>query len=189
MNYGKHICKTLKAIRSEIASANGIDYTPIKCDHKGDCAGTCPACESEMRWLERQLINRKSLGKAVAIVGLSLALSGTAYAATPQNKKNLPQRPVRPGGSGGMNRPPQRTAGVVRRPEQPKDPIRPIPPGKGRPPKKDNNTTNSDSIYTTVDHAATFPGGDEALGLFIKQHLSVPESILAPIKEKNGIFK
>ena len=74
MNYGKHICKTLKAIRSEIASANEIEYTPIECHHKGDCAGTCPACESEMRWLERQLRNRQALGKAVTIAGLSVAL-------------------------------------------------------------------------------------------------------------------
>ena len=55
MKQGKKICETLKAIRSEIASANEIEYTPIKCTHKGDCAGTCPACESETRWLERQL--------------------------------------------------------------------------------------------------------------------------------------
>ncbi len=67
MRAGKKICETLKAIRSEIASANEIEYTPIKCNHKGDCAGTCPACESETRWLERQLRLRHALGKAVTI--------------------------------------------------------------------------------------------------------------------------
>ena len=73
MKKGKKICETLKAIRSEIASANEIDYTPAECHHEGDCAGTCPKCESETRWLERQLRNRQALGKAVAIAGLSLA--------------------------------------------------------------------------------------------------------------------
>ena len=64
----------MKAIRSEIASANEIDYQPTECTHEGECAGTCPKCESEMRWLERQLRNRQALGKAVTIAGLGVAL-------------------------------------------------------------------------------------------------------------------
>lgn len=74
MKQGKHICETLKAIRRDIAEANEIDYQPNECTHKGDCAGTCPACENETRWLERQLRNRQALGKAVTIAGLSVAL-------------------------------------------------------------------------------------------------------------------
>ncbi|MBQ9584549.1 MAG: hypothetical protein IJR20_00950 [Muribaculaceae bacterium] len=74
MEFGKQICETLKAIRSEIASANDIDYSPTECNHEGECAGTCPKCESEMRWLEKQLRNRQALGKAVTIAGLSVAL-------------------------------------------------------------------------------------------------------------------
>ena len=93
MEQGKHICETLKDIRKEIAQANDIAYTPIECTHESDCAGTCPACESEMRWLERQLKRRHSLGKAVIVAGLSLALSGVATA-TPSTvpsdrKKNV----------------------------------------------------------------------------------------------------
>ena len=60
MKQGKQICDRLKAIRSEIAQANEIDYTPIECDHQGDCDGTCPACEKETRWLERQLRLRQA---------------------------------------------------------------------------------------------------------------------------------
>ena len=33
---GKEICKNLKAIRQNIADANGIEYTPAICNHKGD---------------------------------------------------------------------------------------------------------------------------------------------------------
>jgi len=78
MKRGKQICETLRGIRSEIAQANEIDYTPRECHHEGDCAGTCPACESEMRWLEGQLRLRHSLGKAVTIAGLSLGMASLA---------------------------------------------------------------------------------------------------------------
>ncbi len=114
MKQGKHICNTLKAIRSEIASANEIDYTPTPCDHEGDCAGTCPACESEMRWIERQLRTRKALGKAVTIAGVSMALSlaTSAAAQSPtsggQKRKTEAPKPKKPDE--------RRTAGVVRRP-------------------------------------------------------------------------
>lgn len=74
MKRGKKICETLKGIRHDIAVANEIDYKPTECTHKGDCAGTCPKCESETRWLERQLRARQALGKAVTIAGLSVAL-------------------------------------------------------------------------------------------------------------------
>ena len=74
MRRGKKICETLKAIRHDIAVANEIDYQPTECTHEGDCAGTCPNCESETRWLERQLRSRQALGKAVTIAGLSVAL-------------------------------------------------------------------------------------------------------------------
>lgn len=74
MKQGKHICETLKSIRSEIANANDIDYSPTECTHEGDCAGTCPKCESETRWLERQLRARQAMGKAVTIAGFSVAL-------------------------------------------------------------------------------------------------------------------
>lgn len=72
MRLGKHICETLKGIRREIAEANEIDYSPTPCTHEGDCAGTCPSCEQETRWIESQLQLRQSLGKAVTIAGLSL---------------------------------------------------------------------------------------------------------------------
>ena len=74
MKLGKRICETLKGIRRDIAVANEIDYQPTECTHEGDCAGTCPKCESETRWLERQLRTRQALGKAVTIAGLSVAL-------------------------------------------------------------------------------------------------------------------
>ena len=75
MERGKHICNTLKEVRMQVAKANDIKYAPTECHHEGDCAGTCPKCEAEVRWLERQLQLRRQLGKAVAIVGVSAGLA------------------------------------------------------------------------------------------------------------------
>ena len=75
MYKGKHTCETLKSIRKQIADANDIPYEPRVCTHKGDCMGTCPACESEMRYIENQLNIRKMAGKAVKIVGLATVMT------------------------------------------------------------------------------------------------------------------
>ena len=75
MYKGKSTCETLKSIRKQIADANEIPYEPRVCTHKGDCMGTCPACESEMRYIENQLNIRKMAGKAVKIVGLATVMT------------------------------------------------------------------------------------------------------------------
>ena len=59
----------------QVAKANDIKYAPTECHHEGDCAGTCPKCEAEVRWLEQQLQLRRQLGKAVAVVGVSMGLA------------------------------------------------------------------------------------------------------------------
>ena len=93
MKHGKHICNTLKAIRLDIARTNGIKYEPRECHHEGDCSGTCPACESEMRYLEREIARRRSNGKAALIAGVSLGLM--SFTATSCNQLNK-------GGNGGL---------------------------------------------------------------------------------------
>ena len=75
MYKGKSTCETLKSIRKQIADANEIPYEPVVCTHKGDCMGTCPACESEMRYIDNQLNIRKMAGKAVKIVGLATVMT------------------------------------------------------------------------------------------------------------------
>ena len=51
MKRGKQICKQLKAVRQRIADENGIPLSVEECTHKGDCRGTCPRCEAEVRYL------------------------------------------------------------------------------------------------------------------------------------------
>ncbi len=74
MTKGKAICKVLKDIRKQVADANDIEYEPRECNHQGECQGTCPACEREVSYIEKQLDIRRQLGKAVTIVGLSAGL-------------------------------------------------------------------------------------------------------------------
>lgn len=82
MAKGKDVCEELKRIRKQIADTNEIDYNPHPCTHEGDCMGTCPACEQEVRYLTHQLDKRRSLGKAVSIVGIATCLTAMAPALT-----------------------------------------------------------------------------------------------------------
>ena len=71
---GRNICDTLKAIRKQIADANGIDYSPEECNYKGECMGTCPKCEQDVRDLEYELHLRKMAGKAIKVAGIAAGL-------------------------------------------------------------------------------------------------------------------
>ena len=70
---GKDKCQILKEIRRQIAEENDIEWVVSECSHKGECKGTCPKCESEVRKLERELSLRRRIGKSVAIAGISAA--------------------------------------------------------------------------------------------------------------------
>ena len=82
MAKGKSTCKLLKSIRQQIADANGISYQPKECHHKGDCAGTCPACEAEIRYLERELKARKGNGFGMKVAGIAAGICATVMPMT-----------------------------------------------------------------------------------------------------------
>ena len=99
MTKGKSTCKLLKDIRQQIADANGISYQPKECHHKGDCAGTCPACEEEIRYLERELKARKGNGFGMKVAGIAAGICATVMPMTaaaqgvkPDSTSNLPVR-------------------------------------------------------------------------------------------------
>ena len=73
--YGKEKCRILKKIRAEIAKHNEIEWVVSECQHQGDCKGTCPKCEQEVRELEAALARREALGKTVAVVGISASIA------------------------------------------------------------------------------------------------------------------
>ncbi|WP_455083198.1 carboxypeptidase-like regulatory domain-containing protein [Prevotella aurantiaca] len=74
MNKGKSTCKVLKAIRQKIADANGISYSPNECHYEGECKGTCPKCEAEVRYLEDELKRKGRNGFAIKVGGIAAGL-------------------------------------------------------------------------------------------------------------------
>ena len=92
MARGKQTCRILKEIRRQIAEANDIVFATSECRYKGDCLGTCPKCEAEVRYLERQLRARSLAGKAVAVAGISAGLvlmAGCGGSSAPPPDKEL----------------------------------------------------------------------------------------------------
>ncbi len=75
MKRGKKICGELKKIRRRIANENGIKMDIPECTYEGECRGTCPRCEWEVKYLEKTLFERMKLGKIATISGLALTLS------------------------------------------------------------------------------------------------------------------
>lgn len=89
MKRGKQTCKILKEIRKQIAAENDIKLVIEECIYQGDCIGTCPKCEEEVRYLERELEKRQRMGKAAIVAGLSVGLLGTSQLAVAQQPDTL----------------------------------------------------------------------------------------------------
>ena len=77
MDKGRTICKVLKDVRQKIATENGISYHPEECHHKGECTGTCPGCEKEIRYLEEQLKNKQHSGLGLKVAGIAAGVCVT----------------------------------------------------------------------------------------------------------------
>ncbi len=93
MEKGKRICEALKALRKRIADANDIPYEVEECTHKGDCPGTCPKCEAELRYLMEAIDKREQEGKPVVLDGImSEEELRKAFSIIPA-EENLPENP------------------------------------------------------------------------------------------------
>lgn len=92
MNHGKDICNELKAVRQSIAKENGIPFETEECTYQGECHGTCPRCEAELRQLETALAGRLSMGKVATVAGLMLSLAAGAQAQ--EVKATVPQQSI-----------------------------------------------------------------------------------------------
>lgn len=158
MSKGKSICSVLKTIRKQVADANGIKYEPRVCHYQGDCLGTCPACEAEVRYLEQQLDMRRQLGKAVAIVGISAGL--TALTACGSASKVVKENDA-------AN---DNTEHVLK-------------VGKGGTEIKAPTTSTANDVFGIVEQMPQFRGGDRELQAFLAANLRYPtECMLKGIK-------
>lgn len=101
MEKGKATCNILKDIRQKIADANGIAYAPHECHHEGDCPGTCPACEAEIRYLEEELAarhhngwNAKVAGLAAGVCAMVMPLTSCTRQSTPSSQQQNASAPT-----------------------------------------------------------------------------------------------
>ena len=181
MNRGKTICNALKAVRQQIADSNDIAYSPTECHHEGECAGTCPKCEQEMRYLEQQLDIRRAMGKAVSVVGISVGLAALTSCRT--HKTNIDKEPL--AGDVAIEVPSRqdleikdRTEGIVRiYPDQEEQdsvnacelaPIATI----------NDSITGEENIFGDIDQEMpTFQGGQSDLIRYLEEHVVIPPSV------------
>ena len=100
---GKDKCRILKQIRKEIADANDIPFITENCEYQGECTGTCPKCEADLRYLEMQLDKRKRKSLSIMVAGMSL-LAGVSMTGCEKIEPILPghKEEVDPGDIMGM---------------------------------------------------------------------------------------
>ena len=177
MARGKQTCKILKEIRRQIAEANDIELVTSECRYKGDCLGSCPKCEAEVRYLEQQLRVRSLAGKAVALAGISagmILMSGCSGTSSNNNKVEELENIV-------FNI--EETEDTIEEGELPAiedtvilkkgeiDDAELVVAGEIFDPEQ------GDKVYEAiVDVRPTFSGGDEKLMEWISQHLQYPQN-------------
>lgn len=75
---GKRKCSLLKSIRCKIAEQNGIEFSTPECTFQGECRGTCPKCEEELRYLTEELKKMRRSGGRVAVAGIAATMIATS---------------------------------------------------------------------------------------------------------------
>lgn len=197
MKYGKRVCFSLKQVRKQIADANEISFEVTECKHQGDCHGTCPKCEAELRYIENQLSLRRAAGMAVTVVGLSLGVATTfSSCAAPQSPKEtdeptikdlelekneeyildgdiIEQLPESEQTEASSNI--QNSLKDIDIPFCGEEEILPPYREEIKPSKIDDD--GDDTVFMVVDEYPEFPGGDSALMLYISKYLIIPSEI------------
>ena len=195
MARGKQACKILKEIRRQIAEANGIEFITSECRYKGDCLGTCPKCEAEVRYLEQQLRARSLAGKAIALAGISagmILMSGCSGTSSNQSSVTLTEDSTKVVDSSdyegeideecllSKNRDTifnsETEVSGIKEGEISNDPNEVVTQGE-MPEERPKNPDES-GIYSCVEQMPQFPGGPAEMLRFIGQHLKYPEEQL-----------
>ena len=90
-SHGKEICRQLKGIRRKIAEENDIELEIPVCTFEGECRGTCPRCEAEVEYLEREIARRLSIGKAATVAGIAVTLASMTGCQTMPEDNHQPE--------------------------------------------------------------------------------------------------
>lgn len=69
---GREKCRQLKHLRADIATVYGIEgFEFEECDFQGECTGTCPACDDELKQLTKLIEEAENRdGKRRILYGL-----------------------------------------------------------------------------------------------------------------------
>ena len=67
---GRDKCELLNKIRQKIANENNIELIIYDCTFEGDCTGTCPKCEAELKYLEAELARKQAAGEKIKLNGI-----------------------------------------------------------------------------------------------------------------------
>ena len=190
MKRGKRICKELKAVRRRIADENGIVLDQPECTHTGDCSGTCPRCEAEVRYLEQALERRLRLGRAATVAGISLTLAacGGSGGSALATDTPLPGDTSLPASGSDYPDDSLFVEGFEEEPEEHKeceltgivgptdDEVIPVEGDiEVIDVQNENDTAGEDEVYVFPEEYPSFPGGEEALYKFIDDNLRYPE--------------
>ena len=167
----------MKEIRRQIAADNDIDLVIEECTYKGDCLGTCPRCEAEVRYLERELEKRQRMGKVAVIAGLSL---GTMLTASSCNQVIPPATGIVPNPNV-----PDSTECLAPDTTDP-DYLYPLA-GDVLAPEPDTtdtveNTVKEEEIFGIVEDLPDFRGGTAKMMEFIAKNIKYPQAAI-----ENGV--
>ncbi len=180
---GKKICGYLKGVRRKIAEENGIKLDIPECTYEGECRGTCPRCEWEVRYLEKTLFERLKLGKIASISGLALGLSACGGNPEPiiQTTGDVPNTDT-----GNIVQ-----ADSVPLPPPPPDELLQVVgeeilagviienPDSTQNYASDAKLEDEDEVFIcvgAVENPPTFPGGEKAMYEFLSKNLKYPQT-------------
>ena len=173
MAKGKQTCKILKEIRKQIAAENDIELVVSECTYQGDCLGTCPKCEAEVRYLERELEKRQRMGKAAIFAGMTIGTAITAAGCGP----------LAPTPNGMLVRPEDTitaTTDTVRNDSVDEpfllegDVMAPVPDSLKVFVFEPVEDEDRPGVYIVVDQMPEFPSGDKGLYEFIADNIKYP---------------
>ncbi|MBB4043716.1 TonB family protein [Bacteroides reticulotermitis] len=161
MKRGKQTCRILKEIRRQIAEANDIDFITSECQYQGDCLGTCPKCEAEVRYLEKQLLSRQRAGLSIKTVGVSLGLSAALGSSALYGQETAKDS---------LDKSPSQIEVAGKKSHARADSLTSV---------KSADTLilqKEDGLFGMVEASPTFPGGQKALFDYIKNNFEYPKN-------------
>lgn len=82
----------LRQVRRQLAELNDIVWLSSDSDCHEDCAGNCPLCRAELRYLETELNRRASEGLAIVLLSEAEEEPAAAAPAVPQAEVVTPVR-------------------------------------------------------------------------------------------------